>query len=215
MKAEHRKELETNVLADRMGRLLENIKQKPERGTLFWVICGIVAVVVTFLVVRYYQVGKNENSDAWFAYYIGDKQAIRELYGDKMPAKAFAFDRAWQDLWTAIARFGVDPKGAEQTLRDVSRMDQILEDECEGDPFLVPEAIYGMAVAEETLAIKDRNNLDRAIDYYKELVEKHSKSAYGKLARERLDILEEPDRSTEVREVYQDLQRLIRPDRKN
>ena len=189
--------------------------QKPERGTLFWVICGIVAVVVTFLVVRYYQVGKNENSDAWFAYYIGDEKSVLETHADKTPGRAIRFDHAWGGLWSAIKRFGADPKGAQDLLRLVAKEYERLKEECEGDPVLVPEALYGLALVEETLAIKDRNNLDRAIDYYKELVDKHAKSAFGKLARERLDILEESDRRAEVSEVYQDLERLIRPDRKN
>ena len=68
------------------------------------------------------------------------------------------------------------------------------------------------ALARDLLPAFD--NLDRAVDYYKELVEKHAKSAFGKLAQERLDILENRDRRAEVSEVYQDLQRLIRPDRK-
>ena len=214
MKAEHRKELETNVLADRMGRLLENFKQKPERGTMFWVIGGIGAVLIAFLAFRYYQVGKNENSEAWLAYYDGNVKKLREEYGDKMPGKALEFEQAWELTWTGIKKFGIDPNGAQKYLEVASQLYQKLRDECEGDPVLVPEAIYGQAVIKETLAIRDRKNLDDAIDYYKEVADKHSKSAFGKLAKDRLEILEDGDRRAEVSEVYQDLDRLIGPGRK-
>src|SRR5205814_10520880 len=130
------------------------------------------------------------------------------------PGKAVAFEQAWELLWNGVKRFGIDPEGAQKYLTTAARLYEKLKEECEGDPVFVPEALYGMALVEETLAIKDRNNLDRAIDYYKELVDKHAKSAFGKLAQERLDILENRDRRAEVSEVYQDLQRLIRPDRK-
>ena len=30
MKAEHRKELQTNILADRMGRLVQRMKERPK-----------------------------------------------------------------------------------------------------------------------------------------------------------------------------------------
>ena len=53
MKAEHRKELETNVLANRMGRLLETAKQKPQRGTVMWILFGVAVLVVVFLVARW------------------------------------------------------------------------------------------------------------------------------------------------------------------
>jgi len=214
MKAEHRKELETNVLADRMGRMLENFKQKPERGTMFWIIGGIGAVVIAFLAFRYYETGKNENSDAWLAYYVGDVKAIVDNYREKMPGRALAFDEAWYKTWVGIKKFGIDPNGAEKYLESTFGLYQSLREECEGDPLLVPEAIYAQAVIKETLAIRDRKNLDDAIDYYKEVSDKFPKSAYGKLAKDRLEILEDRDRRAEVSEVYQDLERLIRPDRK-
>ena len=45
MKAEHRKELETNVLAQQLGKAYEGLKQGPSRTTLFWV-GGAAAVVL-------------------------------------------------------------------------------------------------------------------------------------------------------------------------
>ena len=44
MKAEHRKELETNVLADRMGRVVQKIRTRPQRRVVLYVVGGVVAV---------------------------------------------------------------------------------------------------------------------------------------------------------------------------
>jgi len=38
MKAEQRKELETNALADRMGHLVQRVKTQQRRTTLYWVL---------------------------------------------------------------------------------------------------------------------------------------------------------------------------------
>jgi len=46
MKAEHRKELETNALAERMGRVVQGMKQAPQKRTMLWMVLVAVAVVV-------------------------------------------------------------------------------------------------------------------------------------------------------------------------
>lgn len=217
MKAEHRKELATNALADRMGRLLEGVKQKPQRGTVFWIILGVAAAVVVFLAVRWYSVGKVENSEGWYAYYVsmfnGDDKAVLESHAEQMQGKAVRFDQNWAGMWTAIKKIGVDPKGAKELLTIVKRRYEQLKEECEGDPVLVPEAMYALAIIEETLAIEDRKHLDTAIDYYDEVAKKHPNSAYGQLAAKRLETLNSSEGRREVSQIYQDLQTLTRMDR--
>jgi hypothetical protein len=211
MKAEHRKELETNVLADRMGRLLDTVKQKPQRGTVGWVILGVVVVVVVFLTVRWYRVQQVEKSDAWLDYYLlpytQDVRGLLENNRDKMQGKAVRFDQASVILWDGITKLGADP-GAREKLHSAKRIYTELREECEGDPALVPEAIYGQALAEESLAIEDRKHLDAAIDYYKELAdEKYRSTSFGKLAEKRLEILNDPTKLEEVSKIYQDIER--------
>ncbi len=210
MKAEHRKELETNVLADRMGRLLDTVKQKPQRGTVGWVVLGVVVVVVVFLGVRWYRVTQVERSDAWLDYYLlpytGDARGILESHEDKTQGKAVRLDQAWALLWDGVTKVGADPGSRERVQSAKSRFVKLQED-CEADSVLAPEAMYGAALADETLAIEDRKRLDVAIDAYKELVDKHAKSAYGKLAEKRLEILNDPDQRAEVADIYQELER--------
>lgn len=210
MKAEHRKELETNVLADRMGRLLDTVKQKPQRGTVGWVVLGVVVVVVAFLTMRYYRMQQVERSDAWFDYYLveitGDIRGLLESHKDKTPGKAVRFHLAADHLWDGVTKVGADP-GSREKLQTAKRLYGELRDECEGDPVLVPEAMYGQALAEEALAIEDRKHLDAAIESYKDVVDKHPKSAYAKLAEKRLEILNDPAKRDEVSKIYQDLER--------
>ena len=211
MKAEHRKELETNVLADRMGRLLDTVKQKPQRGTVGWVVLGVVVAVVMFLTVRWYRMAQNERSEAWYDYYLiqitGDIRGLREA--QNVPGKAVRFLVASDQLWDGVTKIGADPAGTKEKLQRAKNLYEELRKECEDDPVLLPEAIYGQALAEESLAIEDRKYLDIAIDTYKVLVEKHPKSAYGKLAEKRLEILNDPDKRREVNDIYHELQRGI------
>src|SRR5262245_62095660 len=65
MKAEHRKELHTNLLADRMGKLLQSVKAGPTSNS--WVIwLGLGLVVLTVFVWRVYSSRSLESrSDLW------------------------------------------------------------------------------------------------------------------------------------------------------
>ena len=213
MKAEHRKELETNVLADRMGRLLATAKQKPRGGTVLWILLGMVVLVVVFLSMRWYSVGKSENSDGWYALYVNDYKGLQESYLDKLQGQALRFDIAWEQLWGSIRKLGADPNGAKADLLKAKQQYDTLRKECEGDPVLVPEAIYGLAVIEETLALDDRSHLNKAIEYYEDVSKQFRQSAYGQLAAKRLETLNSEEGRREVNEIYQDLSNLIRMDR--
>lgn len=219
MKAEHRKELETNALADRMGRALDNLKQKPQRGTVMYILFGAAVVVAVFLVVRYYRYGAVEGSRAWYEYSLGDEKSVLDTHGDQIQGKAVRFDRASEHLWKGVKEFASDPKGSRDRLRAVAKLYTDLREECKDDPVLEAEAMYGLAVVEETLAIDDRHkHLDRAVERYEDLVKsaKHKGTAYGQLAEKRLEALNDKERRQEISDVYQDLQNLApRFDRKN
>src|SRR5262245_29210802 len=209
MKAEHRKELETNTLADRMGRLLETAKRKPQGSTVFWIITGIGVLVVAFFVYRWYGMGKAENSEGWYSLYVNDYKGVLETHPNKAQGQAVRFDLAWELLWSNIRKLGLDPKGAKEGLLNAKKQYDQLREECEGDPVLAPEAIYNLAVIEETLAVEDRSHLDQAIDYYEDVSKKFPRSAYGQLAKNRLETLQSDDGRKEVNLIYQDLQRLV------
>ena len=69
-----------------------------------------------------------------------------------------------------------------------------LAEDVKDDPVLAPEALYGLAVAEETLAIEAKNvadQLEKAERRYKEVVDKFPTSARGKAAKKRLEELKD------------------------
>jgi tetratricopeptide (TPR) repeat protein len=234
MKAEHRKELETNALADRMGRMLENVKQKPKRGTALFIVAAVVVIVVTFMGVRWYRYGRVEDSEAWYySYYFFDvfqsahhqknregvaelSKLVKDSHSEKIQGRFVRFQENWSLVWDrGILMVGLDPRGAKANLQRAAAEYKALQEECEGDPVLVPEAIYGQAVIEETLALEDRKHLENAIELYEEVHKKHPKSAYGQLAEKRLAILNDETKRREVNEIYQDLQNVIRFDRRD
>src|SRR5271169_6126811 len=44
MKAEHRRELHTNALADHMGRMVQRMKTKPNRRAFLWIALGVLVL---------------------------------------------------------------------------------------------------------------------------------------------------------------------------
>ena len=54
MKAEHRKELETNILADRMGNLIQKMKGGPKRRSIVYVVVALLLCGVAFIVYQYW-----------------------------------------------------------------------------------------------------------------------------------------------------------------
>src|SRR5262249_17758559 len=66
MKAEKRKALETNVLADKLGKAVEGLKQGPSRRTLVYVGIAVLALLVYFTW-RYFSTSSEKgSSERWF-----------------------------------------------------------------------------------------------------------------------------------------------------
>ena len=63
MKAEHRKELQTNALADRLGRLLQGVQSKPSSGVVLF--GGLIVLAVAILLGwRYYYTARARSRSA-------------------------------------------------------------------------------------------------------------------------------------------------------
>src|SRR5262245_6141144 len=112
MKAEHRKELETNVLAERMGRMVRRVRESPRRRTTLYVVGGIIVVVALYLVMNRISASKEENSRHWTLLYEGARQTLDSLaqsYADTNQGKAARFQRAWDFLWNGVRFLGQGP----------------------------------------------------------------------------------------------------------
>lgn len=221
MKAEERKRLETNVLADRMGRLVRDVRRGPSRRG---VLIGIAILLVASVVVGYFylrNVRSRRQAETWQHLYHGSIASLTQgvLSEDpdkkKIQTKCAEMQLAWVQLWeqgisklfaiTDLTAENPSPSGqvilsimdAEKTY---DRVYTLVQD----DPVLAAEALYYLGVARETLAIRDPKNLDSARQVYQKLAESSelANTAYGKRAKKRLDLLNDSREGQRIRAFY-------------
>jgi hypothetical protein len=212
MKAEHRKELQTNALADRMGRMVQRMKSKPDRRSVLWIVLAIGFAIVLIAFVFYRNNQRNTLSANWVDFAEGrlfgitrdNKIARMPLlsdYSTTKPGVAARFQLAWTFLWDRGLKFlGANPNIALENIAQAEKSFAQLAEECKDDPVLVPEAEYALAVIEESRAVMDREFLDKAISRYKAVESKHKESAAGKAAGQRARYL--ADNRGPVEEFY-------------
>ena len=214
MKAEHRKELETNALADRMGHALQNLRKKPDRRGLLYGIAAGAVLVMAFLTYRYYQTQKVDTSERWVQLEDGAQRYIKNLIGtasDTNAGKAARLQAAWIRTWEdGLKMLGQNPAGALLFLDQMADTYRKIQPDVEGDPVFEPEVLYALAVIEETNAVRNRKYLDSAQKQYEKLAETHKDSAHGKLAADRAEALKDTKKRAEIAQVYQDLQISLR-----
>ena len=217
MKAEHRKELETNALADRVGRVVQGMKQKPQKRTMLWVVLALAIVVVVWLFVRRGEVQRVDNADQWALFEDGHRKLLESLITrDPMSnqAKSAQFEIYYAELRTMLRYLATSPK---EVLKGLDKLDAIYDDlakQCKDDKVLLPEALYARAVIEETRIIKPEENWQAALDAYKVVADNHKETAVGKLARKRVDILSDKDKRDKLLIIYRDLRsEFVREDR--
>jgi len=202
MKAEHRKELHTNLLADRMGRMVQRVRSRPSRRSVLWILLALVVVVV---LVGWTIIANNKRSlmsglwadlgEEHIAGYTEKGQWatmpwVRD-YRDTNPGLAARYQLAWVFLWEeGLKQMGSDPVRALKGLEFVEKTFSELGYECKDDPILGPEAAYALAVIEESRAVKDPAALNKAVTRYRGVQTRYKDSAAGKAAARRAEYLE-------------------------
>jgi len=215
MKAEHRKELHTNLLADRLGRLVHKARTGP-KGTpvIIWVFVGLAVVAIGFW---YYFVtaGKSERADQWArldqatsaVMAAGDRQAfldeldqIIEAGKGTVPGRAAQFQKARFLLQQGPKDQFADVPSREKAIKSLEEARKLYRElaaQCQDSPVLAQEAMMGAATAEEALiAVPQAENsenfrgtLDQAIADYDKLAGTYPDSAQGIAARKRAEDL--------------------------
>jgi hypothetical protein len=226
MKAEHRKELQTNVLADRMGRLVQRIKERPKKRILLYVVLALIIVVGLFLFSRFRRTSALETSDRWAMIEESFQPEMNELidkFPETNPGKAARFQYAWLYLWdlglknlakapvqvlTAVEDEIHDKNGKVTigTLAYAERHFKELAKDCKDDSIWEPEVLYALAVIEEARAIRAKErtkHLTRAKELFQKLAKNHGNSARGKEAKKRAEALEK--RAQEIADFYENL----------
>jgi len=208
MKAEHRKELETNALADRVGRVVQGMKQAPKKRTYLWILLVGAVLLGIFLFNRRSQMLEMDNSLQWMQFADGARPYLQQIVKDNPSsnqAKASEYELAYAQLRVSLQMLATNPKGALASLDQLDKVYQDLAKESKDDKVLLPEALYAQAVIEETRIIKSDENYKNALSAYKELADNHKDSAFGKLARKRVEVMENKDKLKDLMDIYRDL----------
>jgi hypothetical protein len=192
MKAEHRKELQTNVLADHMGRFLQSMRSAPQSTSIIvWLFLALVVGVVGVWI--YYS---HTASPPWTELY-----SVDELSGNALDNKVKAINKDHHGTpLSRVARFEQardllrrgqellceQPDAARELLGKASELYEQLALDTTAEPLLVQEALMGVAQAEEC-----RGDLKRAQEYYQKLADAYPKSTLGEVAKKNADELDE------------------------
>ena len=114
MKAEHRKELETNILADRMGNLIQRMKGGPKRRTIVYVFLSLLLVLISIIVYFYWQGDKGADAQRWLLLEFGEfNQILSPSEKNNMTFKVAELQFLHFFVWDqGVANLGSDPKKA-------------------------------------------------------------------------------------------------------
>ncbi len=232
MKREHRKELHTNVLADRMGRLLQGMKSAPQSSSLIWVF--LLLTLLTHASWQFYaSTTRSNRSGLW----VQLDEATRDPEDASLRLAAFA-NKNQGSIPGRTARFELarirlqegqenltsfHRSAAVNSIIDARKLYEKLATECPDSPLLAQEALMGVAKAEESLVgIMDPDkeppesygSLERALEFYHRLASKYPNSVLGQAAAKRADELEEEQTLAKVQAFYDELNKLAGPVKK-
>ena len=209
MKAEHRKELQTNSLADMLGRTVRNVRG----GTGIswtWILVGVTVAVMIVIFIWWRSNRARSESELWVKLDENTPTALQQLYkesGDTNQGKAALLTLAFEELYSGVRMLGAPQFQAQGKtfLDECQRLYATMEKECEGNDDWVAECKYGQAVATEALTVVDPANLKKAKDQYEQLAKGDlGNTGYGKLAARRLEQLNNIAEQTDIATFYRD-----------
>jgi hypothetical protein len=196
MKAEHKKALETNVLADRLGKAIEGVKHGPSRSTVVYGVVLVVAVLVVGLIYRLMSDSEQNTAERWtkldsavFAAQIDDIADGKQLK-DTPQGRMARFLQARYNLSEGLRKLGA-PETREQSLGQIEKAAEAYEQLARSSdrvPLLRQEALWGAAKGNEALGTTE--SLEKARGFYKELADKYPASELGKDAIKQLERLD-------------------------
>ena len=208
MKAEHRKELQTNTLADFLGRTVRGVRTG---GGVSWYKVGLVLVVALGVLLVWWVINNKRrvNAENWAKVHYGTFQALDDLEKEQRDTKqgqAARFTLAYAFLWEGIKKMGgpeleTGPMFIDEAIRRLAG----LSEECKDDPERQGEAKYHIFVGTEAKGVKDIKQLDDAKKILEELTRGDlAKTAYGMLAKKRLDQYNNPAEYAAINTFYRE-----------
>jgi hypothetical protein len=216
MKAEHRKELQTNALADRLGRLMHGFRHGFEihPSQKAWLVGGgiVAAIALGVGVWMYFGWVSRTKSVEWIQ--LDEASSLRDVeqIADKNPngaaSRAARFQLARVYLKRGMENFcSSSPDGRKEAMHDLEEAGRLygeLASESKDTPVLAQEALLGVGKAKEA-----SNELEAALSAYQDLAKRYPNSVSGKEAAERVKKLTE--NKDQVSAFYQELDKLANP----
>jgi len=202
MKAEHRKELQTNVLADKLGHFIQGLREGPSRGAvIFWGL--VLTAVIVFFVVRYFIRSSEEAaSELWNKWDQASSPLQLDALAKENPGKAQArlarFELARLNMVQGLATLAWQREEAVKKLRDAAEAYEKLIDESSDTPHLAQEAMLGAAKAHESMG-----DLDKAKGLYSRLAKAYPKSKMGMEAAARAEQID--SKGKELSDFYKQM----------
>ncbi len=223
MKAEHRKELQTNALADGVGRFIQNVKAGPSRSGLVVVVLIALLVLAVFGWRHFAAVRRERVSDLWRQVDEVDRQlaaaedmpsletALKEIdqtaggHQDTWAGRTLRFQKARTLLRLGLERLYAErdrPKALEQVKEAADLYEQLAERSADV-PALHQEALMMIAKARESLG-----DVEAALSKYRELAGRYPNSAQGKEAAQRVKFLDVADNRERADKFYDEMRKL-------
>jgi hypothetical protein len=211
MKAEHRKELQTNTLAKTLGQTFRGLKEGPSRSTLLVLVLVGLAVVLIFTWRYFAHSSQEADSALWYKWdnlatpeqldtFLKNKEVEETTQGRL--ARFLAARRALREGLRDLGQ-PANSKRAQDELKKAADLYGKLASEPAKVPPLNQEALLGAAQASEALG-----EYDKAKDLYGQLAQKYKDTIQGKNAQQQLDRLNNAANQS----VLQDLKsRLVTP----
>ena len=193
MKTQRRHELQTNVLADYLGKQIQTVR--PHSKTIM---IGVIAILVAMIGYVYLSQQQRAGAGkAWANYFkaIGNRD-VKELEGvaeqHSGTVAGFWARQATADLKLAkgSGELFTDRKEAEKSLLEAKENYDSIEKDATAYPLLVERARFGLAQVYEGLF-----RLEKAQEYYEKVAKANPRSALAKAAQHRAEQL--ADKSAE------------------
>jgi hypothetical protein len=199
MKAEHRKELETNILAQHLEKAYQGLRQGPSRTFLFWV-GGAVAVLLVFLLFRYFMsTSEATTSGRWlkldgvvFPEQLDELLKESDLK-DTPQGRLARYKEARMNLSEGMRILGHSSSEGTEKIESATRTYEELAKSPGRVPLLHQEALWGAAKGYEALG-----ETDQAAKLYKRLADEYPTSALGMDAKKQLERLENTDNQADL-----------------
>jgi hypothetical protein len=202
MKAEHRKELMTNTLANRLGEAIQGMKEGPSRGTmLFLGAIGLILLLV--LVWRFFATSAEESDSArWLRWdNLASPEQLKSFADNKeiqghMQGRLARLEEARRALYDGLRDLG-DPAvraKAQENIRRAAELYDKLADELSDKASLHQQALMGAAKAHESLG-----EIEPAHEYYQQLTQKYANTYLGEEAAKQIERLNGAKQSGELK----------------